>query len=126
MKTYLHLDCVINFFHKFIYLKFIHFKNRTNFEAKKIKKLLTLFPLTSYDSEQNPCLKKGNMAGVPNWHPLEGNRAKASHQNSKSENFPDFFLTPPPLSFLTFCLVVNISSRPKFPLGIFGPELIFT
>ena len=35
------------------------------------------------------------------------------------------FLTPPPLSFLTFCLVI-ISSRMKFPFSILGPELIFT
>ena len=43
----------------------------------------------------------------------------------KSKNFPGFFLTPPPLSFLTFCLVI-ISSRMKFPFSILGPELIFT
>ena len=49
--------------------------------------------------------------------------SKASHQNEKSQYFADFFAWP--LSLLTFCLV-NISSGPKFPLGIFGPEMIFT
>ena len=38
--------------------------------------LLTLF---SSDSEQKPCLNsRENVRGLPNWHPLDGNRVKES------------------------------------------------
>ena len=54
-----------------------------------------------------------------------GGKVRRAIKTKESKNSLDFFLTPPPLSFLTFCFV-NISSRPKFHLGILGPELIFT
>ena len=40
------------------------------------------------------------------------------HLNKKSENLLTFWASPSLLSFLTFYLV-NISSGPRFPLGIF-------
>ena len=50
---------------------------------------------------------------------------KACHQNWKEWNFCWFYWVPP-LPQLADFFKTNISSKPKFLLGIFGPELIFT